>query len=254
MRRGESGQQDAGQHVGAVLAMPQAEVECEGNSDRRRKPGENGGVEKRFHGRDADPMVSDHAHRPAHHQAAGRTEKSSDDGIGDEPNGAARACQTETTEQEPGERGGESHDDDDRREQIVWRAFGGEPCHQGRHQSCRDRDRGGIRTGDGEGDRAARCHDRGADCRRDEGRGNTVSEQCAQRRSENQGRKGEAIGHRDNAGDEAGENIRRLRPEEAGCRVPLAPGNGHFNRSPQGLCASPDWRLLQTGATDSSEL
>ncbi len=234
--------------------MPQAEVECEGNSDRRRKPGENGGVEKRFHGRDADPMVSDHAHRPAHHQAAGRTEKSSDDGIGDEPNGAARACQTETTEQEPGERGGESHDDDDRREQIVWRAFGGEPCHQGRHQSCRDRDRGGIRTGDGEGDRAARCHDRGADCRRDEGRGNTVSEQCAQRRSENQGRKGEAIGHRDNAGDEAGENIRRLRPEEAGCRVPLAPGNGHFNRSPQGLCASPDWRLLQTGATDSSEL
>jgi hypothetical protein len=204
--------------------MPQADVERKGNSDRRRKLGESGGIEKRFHGRDADSMISDHVHSPAHHQAAGRTEKSSDDGIGDEPNGAVRARNTETAEQEPSERGGKSHDDDDRREQIVWRAFSGEPCHQCRDQSCRDRDRGGIRTGDGEGERAARCHDRGADRRRDEGRGNTESEPCAQRRSENQGRKGETIGNRNDAGDEAGENIRRLRPEEAGCRVPVTPG------------------------------
>jgi hypothetical protein len=78
--------------------MPQAEVERKGNSDRRRKLGENGGIEKHFHGRDADSMISDHAHSPAHHQAAGRTGKSSDDGIGDEPNGAARARKTETAE------------------------------------------------------------------------------------------------------------------------------------------------------------
>jgi hypothetical protein len=74
----------------------------------------------------------------------------------------------------------------------------------------------------------------------------------AQRRSENQGRKGETIGNRNDAGDEAGENIRRLRPEEAGCRVPVTPGNTidrHFGRFPQGLCDAG-----YSPGTDSSEL
>ena len=64
-------------------------------------------------------MVGDDAHGAAHHQAAGGAEKAADDGIGNETDGAAGAGEPEREQQDAGQRGGERHDDRDRRQEIV---------------------------------------------------------------------------------------------------------------------------------------
>ena len=152
-------------------------------------------------------MIGDHARGPAHHQPAGGAEKTADDRVGNEADGAAGAGDAKPKEQESGERRRKPHDDHHRREKIVGNTLGAQPTEQGYDQRRRDCDGCAVRSGDGEGQGAPRRDESGADGRGQEGRGDAIGDPWRQRRGEDQRGEGQAIGDRDGAGNESGKNV-----------------------------------------------
>lgn len=130
----------------------------------------------------------------------------------------------------PRQRRGKRHDDHHRREQIV----GGSLCvklpEEMRHHGCRDRGGGAVRSSDGEGEGTPRGDDSRADCRGQEGRGYAVGDPGGERRGEDQGSERQAIGHRHDAGDQAGEDVSGESRDLSGYRAIVGSGctiDGH---------------------------
>ena len=116
--------------------------------------------------------------------------------------------EAEHAEQQAGQRGRQRHGDQRRSEQIGV-AGGDEPLDDGCDQ--RGEDDGGrtVRSGDGEGQRAAQRHDRAANGGRQEGHRDAVGQQVLERAGENERRVGQAIGDGQDAADRAGEHVRQ---------------------------------------------
>ena len=75
-------------------------------------------------------MVGDHTHGAADHQPAGRAEKSSDHGVGDKADGAARAREAKSAQQKAGQGRHDGQDNHDRSEQVIGRSFAHEPLDE----------------------------------------------------------------------------------------------------------------------------
>jgi len=125
MRQHDSAKQDERQRTGTLAAAPQAEIEGGCDSDRRGEFHQSDAREQDGNGREFNRVVGDDADCPAYHQAAGCSEKTANDGIGNEADCTAGARKPEGEQQDAGEDRGKAHDDADRRKEIFGYAVGG---------------------------------------------------------------------------------------------------------------------------------
>ena len=143
---------------------------------------------------DADPMVGDHAHGAAHHQAPGRTEKAADR-PGDEAYGAARARETQS--EQPVSAAETAGHDDAPREQVVRRGLGRRAAPYSHERAHRKVAVTATVVGSGpamaKGRESRSATMAAVTAVPDEGGGDAVSKPSVQRRSEDQRRKGEPI-------------------------------------------------------------
>ena len=128
-----------------------------------------------------------------------------------------------------------------------------EPFENRRHQRCRDRDGGPVRSRESEGGAScARRNECGADRRGQKGRGDAIGDPWCQRRGEDKHREGQAIGNRYGAGDQAGKAIPGKRRELARYRMDFGFGgviDGHAGELEAALR-----RLLRLGVDLGAEL
>ena len=103
MGHGNSGEQDARVAQRGCAAPRRGEIERErdGAAGSRALPARGAG--SGLPSRQSLRVVGDHTHGAADHQPAGRAEKSSNDGVGDEADGAAGARDAEPAQQKAGQ-------------------------------------------------------------------------------------------------------------------------------------------------------